>query len=168
MPIIYQTKNFTVEAPEQPLVTRTDGGHLTINPKQRLTDRSELSPKLAIELMYLTILTGEAMTRGLNDRGIDIGRINYQDNGNWGVFKPEGPYLHYHLYGRAKSAKINKYGEACQFPFRETGFYDKFEPLNEGDIKAIQKHIEVLLAEDRYQLSNWEVKGSFLAPAGDH
>ncbi len=155
MSLIYQTDNFTVEAPEYPLVTRTDGGHITITPKIRMIDRSKLSPKLAIELMYLTMLIGEAMTTGLIKRGIDIGRINYQDNGNWSVFKPEGPYLHYHLYGRAKSAKIHKYGEACYFPFRDTGFYDGFEPLNEADISEIQRQIELLLKNDKYIFSNW-------------
>jgi diadenosine tetraphosphate (Ap4A) HIT family hydrolase len=155
MAFIYQSINFIVEAPDQALVTRTDGGHITITPVVRLADRSQLSPALAIELIYLTMLIGEAMTSGLIDRGVDIGRINYQDNGNWGVFKPEGPYLHYHLYGRAKNAKIHKYGEACHFPFRETGFYDQFEPLNAGDIHAIQEQLRLLLKEDRYQRAQW-------------
>jgi len=155
MALIYQTDNFTVEAPEEPLVTRTDGGHITITPKIRLADRTSLSPKLAIELMYLTILVGDAMATGLINRGIDIGRINYQDNGNWGVFKPEGPYLHYHLYGRAKSARIHKYGEACYFPFRETGFYNEFEPLNDGDIAEIQKQIKTLMDSGKYNFQNW-------------
>ena len=101
------------------------------------------------------MLIGEAMTTGLINRGIDIGRINYQDNGNWGVFKPEGPYMHYHLYGRAKSAEIHKYGEACYFPFRETGFYDEFEPLNAGDIAEIQKQITTLMSFGKYQFENW-------------
>lgn len=155
MALIWQTNNFVVEVPEEPLVTRSDGGHITITPKLRLTDRTQLSPKLAFELMYLTMLVGEAMAAGLFKRGIDIGRINYQDNGNWGVFKPGGPYLHYHLYGRAKSAKVHKYGEACYFPFRETGFYNGFEPLNKGDIKEMQKQIKTLLTGEKYNYSNW-------------
>lgn len=155
MALIYQTTNFLVEAPEQPLVTRTDGGHITITPIKRLADRTHLTPQLAIELMFLTMLIGEAMTEGLQLRGIDIGRINYQDNGNWGVFKPEGPYLHYHLYGRAKNAVFQKYGEACQFPFRETGFYDNFEPLNSEDIEEIKKQIRLLLKQKKYQSRYW-------------
>ncbi len=155
MALIYQTDNFIIEAPEQPLVTRTDGGHITITPNKRVGDRTQLEPALAIELMFLTILTGEAMTKGLMLRGIDMGRINYQDNGNWGVFKPEGPYLHYHLYGRAKNAIFHKYGEACQFPFRETGFYDSFESLNREDIEAIQKQIRLLLTHEKYQSAYW-------------
>lgn len=158
MPLIYQTTNFLVEAPEQPLVTRTDGGHITITPKKGLADRTQLTPQLAIELMFLTMLIGEAMREGLRVKGIDIGRINYQDNGNWGVFKPEGPSLHYHLYGRAKNAVFHKYGEACQFPFRETGFYDSFEPLNKEDIEEIQKQIYFLLKQEKYQLRHWSGK----------
>jgi len=152
---IYQTKNFIVDAVEKSHVTRTDGGHLKIYPKVELNNRAQLSPELAIELMRLTMLIGEAMTIGLNNRGIDIGRINYQDNGNWSIFKPKGPYLHIHLYGRAKSAKINKYGEACHFPLPKTGFYKKFEPLNKDDILEIQKQIDLLLSRDKYKDLKW-------------
>jgi diadenosine tetraphosphate (Ap4A) HIT family hydrolase len=156
MSLIYQTENFIVESVEPPLVSRTDGGHLAIVPKVKVKDRTELSPKLATEIMRLTMLVGEAMTIGLNRRGIDIGRINYQDNGNWAVFKPEGPAMHIHLYGRAKSAKVHKYGEACYFPFRETGFYDGFEPLTPDDIAGIQAELEKLLQQEKYKLSNWK------------
>lgn len=86
MSLIYETSNFVVEAVQLPLVTRKDGGgHISITPKVRLDNRTLLTPKLANELMYLTILIGKAMTIGLNNQGIDVGRINYQDNGNWGV-----------------------------------------------------------------------------------
>nr|AOR51190.1 hypothetical protein [uncultured bacterium pAM1] len=155
MAIIYSTENFDIEAVDRPLVTRLDGGHISISPRVRIKDRTLLTPRLAIELMRLTMLTGEAMTIGLIHRGIDIGRINYQDNGNWGVFLPEGPFLHIHLYGRAKSATIQKYGEACSFPFRETGFYDAFEPLNSGDIEEIRKQIDLLADSGKYRLSEW-------------
>ncbi len=155
MNLIHETSNFIVEAVQLPLVTRLDGGHISISPKNRLDNRTLLTPKLAIEQMYLTMLIGEAMTIGLNNRGIDVGRINYQDNGNWGVFKPEGPFLHVHLYGRAKSAKTHKYGEACNFPFRETGFYNDSEPINEGDVAEIKKEINILLETEKYSFPNW-------------
>lgn len=89
--------------------------------------------------------------------GVDIGRINYQDNGNWGVFDPEGPYLHIHLYGRAKSAKIQKYGQACYFPHinEDPEYYRDFKPLNSGDIEGINKEIEALFKEPRYFNDNW-------------
>ncbi|MDX9913849.1 MAG: hypothetical protein RBS77_04680 [Candidatus Moranbacteria bacterium] len=152
---IYQTENFIVAAADLPHVSRADGGHLIIYPKVKLRDRTQLSPKMAIELMRLTMLAGEAMTIGLNNRGIDLGRINYQDNGNWSVFKPEGSYLHIHLYGRAKNAKVHKWGDSCYFPHRETGFYDKFEPLDKEDILEIQKQIEIIKKQDKYQSSEW-------------
>lgn len=155
MAMIIETEHFIVDAVDEPLVTRGDGGHISINPKVRVQDRTHLEPKQAIELMRLTMLVGEAMTVGLNLRGIDIGRINYQDNGNWGVFTSEGPFLHIHLYGRAKSAVIQKYGEACKFPFRDTGFYDNAEPLNSGDIEEIRNQIGFLSAQERYSLSAW-------------
>lgn len=152
---IYQTENFIVEAPDAPHVTRTDGGHIKISPKIKVVDRTQLTPELAIELMRLTMIAGEAMAIALNKRGIDIGRINYQDNGNWSVLKPEGPYLHIHLYGRAKSAKINKWGDAILAPQRSTGFYDNFEPLDQEDVAAIKREIESIFSREKYSDKNW-------------
>ena len=153
--LIYETKNFIVTTPKLPLVTREDGGHIEISPKMRIDNRTLLTPQLAIELMRLTMLIGEAMTIGLKNRGIDIGRINYQDNGNWGVFKPDGAFLHVHLYGRATNAKIQKYGHACQFPMPESGFYDDFETLTNEDIIEIKAQIHALLNTKKYSWSNW-------------
>lgn len=155
--LVYETDNFILEAVEKPHVTRLDGGHLKITPKHRFADRLELPPRLAVEMAWLTMIAGDAMTTGLRKRGIDIGLINYQDNKNWGVFSPEGPHLHVHLYGRAKNAMIQKYGDACTFPHRETGFYDNFEPLNNDDIIAIQKMLHLLLEQEKYQKSNWHL-----------
>ena len=157
MTLIYETKNFTVESFDKPHVSREEGGHIRIIPKVRMLNRQELSPKQAIELMRLTIVVGQAMTATMKKRGIDIGRINYQDNGNWSVFKPEGPYLHIHLYGRAKNAKIQKYGESMSLPRRETGFYENFKPLNEEDIKEIRKSIILILKKPKYKDSNWKL-----------
>lgn len=83
-------------------------------------------------------------------RGIDIGIVNYQDMGNWGGFKPEGPRLHLQIYGRATTATMQKYGDAVQLPHRETGFYDTFKPLNDDDVKEIRKDIEALLKTEKY------------------
>jgi diadenosine tetraphosphate (Ap4A) HIT family hydrolase len=152
---IYQTENFIVEAPGFPHVTRTDGGHIKVSPKIKVVDRTQLTPRLATELMRLTMVAGEAMATALNERGIDIGRINYHDDGNWTVFKPEGPYLHIHLYGRAKSAKIEKWGDAIFSPQRSTGFYDGFEPLNQEDVAAIKKEIESIFSREKYSDKNW-------------
>ena len=157
MALIYETKNFIVEAFEKPHVDRDDGGHIKIYPKVRLLNRQQLSPKLAIELMRLTMVVGQAMAEVMNEHGVDIGRINYQDMGNWGVFKPEGPYLHVHLYGRAKSAKIQKYGDTCYFPHREEKpeIYENNKPLNKEDVGGIRKRIKLILKEEKYSDKKW-------------
>ncbi len=158
MTLIYETKNFIAEAFDTPHISREEGGHIRIVPKIRLVDRQSLSPGKAVELMRLTIIVGEAMKYAMKKRGVDIGRINYQENGNWGVFKPEGPYLHIHIYGRAKKAKKQKYGEAVYLPKRETGFYKGFKPLDEGDIGEIRKKILSLFKKSKYKDSNWRLK----------
>ena len=118
-------------------------------------DRTELSPKEAIEVMRLTMVVGKSMTDVMNRRGVDIGRINYQDNGNWSVFKPEGPYFHIHLYGRAKSGKIQKYGDATYFPHRETGFYDGYGSVGQWGLEEIKIEMEKLFREERFSNEQW-------------
>lgn len=116
MTLILETREFVVEAVDRPHVDRDDGGHVRIAPKVRVPDRQHLAPRRAIELMRLTLVVGEAMERVMNAHGVDVARINYQDMGNWSVFNPEGPYLHIHIYGRAKSAKMQKFGHAVRPP----------------------------------------------------
>ena len=159
MVIIYETPNFVVDAVEKPHVDRDDGGHIKISPKIRILDRQQLSTKAAIELMRLTIVVGEAMTVVMNNNGVDIGRINYQDNGNWTVFKPEGSYLHIHLYGRAKSAKYHKYGQALYFPHRDENpeYYERFKPLNSKDVLDIHNEILRLLQQQKFLDSEWGI-----------
>ena len=155
--MIYESENFFVEAVDKPHVDRDDGGHIKIYPKIRSLNRQQLSPKYAIELMRFTIVVGQAMMKVMNEHGVDIGRINYQDNGNWPVFKPKGSYLHVQLYGRAKSAKIQKYGQACYFPHREEKpeYYENFKSLNKEDIKDMKIEIERLFEEEKFSDSEW-------------
>jgi hypothetical protein len=96
------------------------------------------------------MVVGEALVSGMARRGIDIGVVNYQDMGNWSVFKPEGPTLHMQIYGRAKTATVQKYGDAVLLPHRETGFYDNFQPLDEEDVAEIKADIEALLSTGKY------------------
>lgn len=155
--LIFESRNFLVEAPDKPHLDRSEGGHIKISPKERVPDRQALRPGQAIELMRLSIVTGEAMQAVLNENGVDIGRINYQDNGNWSVFKPEGPYLHVHLYGRAKSAKTNPYGQACFFPHPDDdpARYENLEPLRPTDIIGIRSRIELLLGQEKFSDAGW-------------
>lgn len=145
MLIIHESDNFIVKVPDHPHIDRADGGHLVIDPKVTVEDRTKLSPVQAKELMMLTMIFGEAMTTALKQRGIDIGRINYQDNGNW---RHE---LHIHLYGRATSAKKQLYGQALHFPKPAKGYYEGLEPLNADDIQEIQKEADRLLKSEKYK-----------------
>lgn len=151
---ICETENFLIQAAARPFIDRAEGGHLYIFPKVPVRDRTQLSPKLAVEYMKISMVVGEALKSAMARRGVDIGIVNYQDMGNWGVFKPEGPTLHMQIYGRATTATIQKYGDAVQLPHRETGFYDSFKPLDEADIAEIRTDIEKLLQTDKYK-SAW-------------
>lgn len=147
----FETDNFIVKSADRPFISREEGGHLYIFPKVPVRDRTKLTPVLAIEYMKLSMIVGEALVSAMKRRGVDIGIVNYQDMGNWGVFKPEGPTLHMQIYGRATTATIQKYGDAVQLPHRETGFYDNFKPLDEEDIAEIKKDIETLLQTEKYK-----------------
>lgn len=156
--VIYETENFVVAVPKVPHIPRTDGGHLWIRAKKKyFSNRIELEPKLAIEVMRLTMLLGEAMEKGMKNRGINIERINYQENGNWAYQKGMNPEFHIHLYGRTKDSTTQTWGEALIFPNKSTGFYDKFERFNNEDIEKIKRQIDLLEKEDKYNLVNWRL-----------
>ena len=148
MPLIYETPNFTISTPDQPHVSRGDGGHMIINPKVTVEDRTHLSRALAIELMKLTMVAGEAMKTVMTRNGIDIGRINYQDNGNW---RHE---LHIHLYGRARGATLQTYGHPLALPPTAQAFKEQMgnlEPLHQDDIVELKAEIARLLGTDKYR-----------------
>jgi diadenosine tetraphosphate (Ap4A) HIT family hydrolase len=153
MALIYETENFTIKSAETPhvYVGRKDGGHIRIHSKVDVSDRTKLSPELAIEYMKLSMVVGEAMKIVLPKRGIDVGIINYQDMGNWMVFKPGGPVMHMQVFGRAKDAVVQKYGDAVSLPHLETGFYEGFEPLDEGDVAELRGEIEQLMDTEKYK-----------------
>lgn len=147
MKTVYETDNHSVNVPEKPHVSRTDGGHLIIIPKIPIEDRTKLSPSLAKELMKLTMIVGEAMNTVLNKNGVDIARINYQDNGNWKHI------LHIHIYGRAKSAIVQKWGHALHITPTPEEFakQEKLEPLNSKDIEDLKVEIEKLINNEKYK-----------------
>lgn len=153
---IYETEDFYIQGALRPFIDRSEGGHIYIFPKVPVRDRTQLPPSLAMEYMKLSMVVGEALVTAMGRRGVDIGIVNYQDMGNWGVFKPEGPSLHMQIYGRATTATIQKYGDAVQLPHRETGFYDSFKRLNEEDIREIRAEIQRLLQTDKYK-DDWSV-----------
>ena len=146
--LVYASKHFEIVVPPHPHVTRTDGGHLIINPKVAVLDRTKLDGEQTIELAKLTTVAGEAMATVLTQRGIEIGRINYQDNGNW---RHE---LHVHLYGRARQGKLQPWGHFLVIPTIRDAFMKEMgslEPLNADDIAALRVEIERLLATPKYR-----------------
>ena len=144
MATIYETKNFILESHERPEIDRLEGGHMKISAKRDVVDRTELTPKEAIELMRFTIVAGKAMIKGMAKSGVKIGRINYQDNGNW------SPHLHVHLYGRAVDAKIQKSGDPLM-----SGHQNGFNKLSDEDINAIKSEIDSLFNAEEYSDVTW-------------
>ena len=144
---VFEAQHFTIVAPDRPHVSRADGGHMIINPKVVVEDRTQLTREQAVELVKLTMVAGAAMRTVLNKRGVDIWRINYQDNGNW---RHE---LHVHLYGRAKSSKLQPYGHFLSIPPTAEAFKAQpaLEALNSDDVAALRTEIERLLASDKYK-----------------
>jgi diadenosine tetraphosphate (Ap4A) HIT family hydrolase len=158
MATIYETENFIVESHEEPFVSRTDGGHIRIRVKDKtITDRTKLEPKVAIELMRLTMIVGEAFEIAMNNCGVPVVKINYQDMGNWAYKRNEKPFLHVHVFGRATNAVKQIWPESVYLPARESGFYNGFEPLNTEDIVEIKKQIDIVIAKEKYQLKNWGI-----------
>ncbi len=156
MAFIYETQNFIVESREKPFLPRTDGGHIRILSKDiSLTDRTKLEPKMAIELMRITMIVGEALQTAMNNRGIPVVKINYQDMGNWSYKEGKPPILHVHVFGRASNAVKQPWPESMYLPDRKTGFYDGFEPLDEEDNKEILKQILIVSAGEKYRLEAW-------------
>lgn len=85
MALIYETENFILESHEQPEIDRLEGGHVKISPKVSVEDRTQLTPKQAIELMRFTIVTGEAMKRAMRKIGdlVDSREIRLHCNVQW-------------------------------------------------------------------------------------
>lgn len=146
MALILKTNNFLIEAHDEPEVSRTDGGHVVISPIRKVSDRTELSPALAKEMVLLTIITGKAMKQAMKEQNIELGRINYQDNGNW---KTE---LHIHLYGRALNAIYHPFGHPIRAAWTlEEKRKIKQEPLNKEDIDRIRYYMERFAKDDGFQ-----------------
>ncbi|MCE3001044.1 MAG: hypothetical protein ACK59Y_01405 [Betaproteobacteria bacterium] len=148
MALIYEARYFVLRTLDQPHVSRGDGGHIVIDPKIAVEDRTRLTREQAIELVKLTMVGGEALKTVLTRRGIVIGRINYQDNGNWRA------ELHVHIYGRALDAKRQPYGRALDFCGTREDFrreMGQLEGLDAEDISALREEIARLLASDKYR-----------------
>ncbi|EKE29301.1 MAG: hypothetical protein ACD_2C00193G0022 [uncultured bacterium (gcode 4)] len=154
--LITETENFIVESHEKPFVSRTDGWHIRIKVKDlSIEDRTCLNPRQAIELARLTMLVGESFLIAMNNRGIPVVKINYQDMGNWAFKTGDKPFLHVHVFGRSTDAEKQIFPESVYLPARESGFYEGFEPLNQEDIEEINEQIRVVWEKEKYWEENW-------------
>ena len=156
--ILYQTKTFSVVTPEaRPHIPRSEGGHLMICATEKyFPDRTAFSPAEAIEMMRLSMLTAEAFPAAMEERGIQIDRINFQENGNWAfLHKDKPPVFHLHLYARKIGSTSQTWGEALYFPDPHDPRYESFEPLNDGDCAAITAKLEELAKLPRYAECAW-------------
>ena len=148
---IFESENFTVKVPSAPHVPRRDGGHIYVEANDNtIEERVQLTPKQAVELAWLVSLAGQAYWDVMPQRGLDLYRLNYQDNGNWAFVRGERPVLHIHIYGRTRDEKHQSYGQALHLPYIDTGFYDGFEPLSNGDIQALRARMSELTGEKRF------------------
>jgi len=152
MALIYETENFTIESHPEPFVSREEGGHIKIIAKREITDRTQFTPKEAIEFIRLSMIVGEAYKIAMNKQGVEIVHINYEELGNWAFKRGEKPQFHLQIFGRVEDAKKQVFPEAVYLPDRSTGFYDGFVPLNESDIEAIREEIEKISKEERFQV----------------
>lgn len=161
MPVIYETAKFLVKGHDRPHHDRNNGGHVVVSPIDRYSDRTEMPVDLATELMILTMIVGEAVTKVMKGKDIPVVRINYQDNGNWS-YKPsmaKNPHLHVHLYVRSENEKhpqgdsrFQAFPEALIFPPIDdgTGYYDSFKPYTQEDCSEIKEEIIKLAKTEKY------------------
>ncbi len=124
--VIYATEHFTVQLPAKPHIPREDGGHIYITSKEHFTDRTEMPAELLHEMADLSAACARSYRRALSDHGVEVARINFQENGNW-AFRKGG---------------TQEWGQALSFPDPDTGFYDGFAPLTEADIESFLKYMK--------------------------
>ena len=103
---------------------REDGGHLIMVKKEGVTDRSDMTYMEAIDFMRISMLVGKAMYQALG-----VERINYEDLANWGLDDPEGPKMHLHFFGRARS-------QIHQIRGQHMSLFPKGHPIYDGHLKS--------------------------------
>jgi diadenosine tetraphosphate (Ap4A) HIT family hydrolase len=156
--LIYESKYFTVERHPKPFVSREEGGHIRIFPKNTAaTCINDLTPNEAKELIRLEMVVREALIEGMNQQGVPVIWVNIEDLGNWAFKRNEIPRLHIHVLGRASTATKQKWPEAISLPDISTGFYDEFIALTNEDMVVIRQKIEEKFLDNKYTDEVWGV-----------
>jgi len=156
--VIYESKSFSVERSPNPFVSREEGGHIRIFPKNHdVSCINDLTPQEAIELIRLESVVRESMMEGMNQQGIPVKWVNLEDLGNWAFKRNERPILHIHVFGRVFSNGKQSLPEAIYLPDRSSGFYEGFQPLSDEDMKIIGSLIVEKFKDQKYCDSNWKI-----------
>lgn len=143
---IYEDRYFQVVAPEFPLNSREDGGHLVIVKKHPVTDRSDLSYQEAIAFIRISMAAGRAMYDVLG-----VERMNYEDLGNWGLDDPGGAKMHLHLFGRSREQIHQIRGHHMSlYPKDHPIYMGHLNPLQHDDLVRLHTRIEEILTDPKY------------------
>lgn len=162
MPIVLQTNKFIVQGHDQPHHDRDNGGHAKVSPVEKYGDRTQMPMDLYLTMMQLVMISGEAITNVMRSKGIEVVRINYQDNGNWSYFPSINtePQVHVHLYVRSKNEKhptnhpkFQPFPQAIFNGFRDDfpEYYESLKPYTQQDCSDIKLEIDRLLETDKYK-----------------
>jgi diadenosine tetraphosphate (Ap4A) HIT family hydrolase len=146
MRAIYDDKYFRVVAPDYPLNSKEDGGHLILLKKHPVSDRSDLTCEEAIDFMRITMIVGRAMYDVLG-----VERMNYEDLGNWGLDEPGGAKLHLHFFGRARVQIHQIRGQHMfLYPKDHPIYKGHLKPLDDEDLRRLEARVAELAAEPKY------------------
>jgi diadenosine tetraphosphate (Ap4A) HIT family hydrolase len=132
--VIYKDASALIIAPENPHISKADGGHLIVYPKKHVVSRLSAGPKVMLELSYLSIVAAGAM-KGL----LGVEWFNFQENANWSLVEPQGPHMHVHIYGRSKASPHQVYGEALVLPRRAEVPRLSYEQFSEEEIGVLTR-----------------------------
>ena len=111
--LLCETDEARVLLPPRPHIAPRDGGHLVATPKLHVRSRRELSAEALLAVELLTMVAADALEAVFGSEW-----FNYQENGNWGLDRPDRQHMHVHVYGRTSGAVDQPYGEALRFPLR--------------------------------------------------
>jgi len=161
--IVFESQSGSVVCPDKVLCDRRDGGHLIVNPRRPVWERSALTTGELLAWSVLVAATGQAMLDVLP--ALEGGCLNYWDAGNWSLNDLAAPAghkrpvehrrVHQHIFGRSPRAQHDdwRWGESPRFP----GFADsdawcaQFAPLTPDECDAIATRTAALLAT-RYRI----------------
>lgn len=148
---IFETEHLILSRAVKPHIPREDGGHIRILTKRDIPERRFMTPQESVECAWLTDIAGEALENAMHRQGIEIVKINYQDNGNWVYFDEEPhPRFHVHLYARRWGSKDQPFPEALHFPNRDDDYYKRCTRMTDQDMVVIAEEIDKLARTEKY------------------